>query len=206
MTARQRWTVPAALALVVTASILLLMQSLVWRGGAAVGPDRRRGVLEFVRLARESPLVTKERRRPRKVRAAGPGGMPRIEPARTAPPRQQVGTVAIPAFDPALAIAGAPTLGAPPVDSAAVPLVRIAPQYPPRAQARGVEGWVHLRFTVTPEGTTEAVEVVDSDPKGYFESAAIRAVERYKFKPRVEGGVPVASPGEEIVISFELED
>ena len=54
---------------------------------------------------------------------------------------------------------------------------------------------------------TDAEREPDIDnPKGYFERAAKRAVKKYKFKPRVEDGVPVASPGEEIVISFELEE
>jgi protein TonB len=206
VTASQRWTAPLALALLATGGLLLIMQSLVWRERAEVAAARRRGVLELVRLVREPTLATRERRRPRKVAYEAPAGVPRLETARAPAPRQQVARVPVPAFDGSLSIAGAPSLGEAPVDSGAVPLVRIAPQYPPRAQARGVEGWVHLRFTVTPEGRTDDVEVLDADPKGYFETAAIGAVRRYKFKPRVEGGVAVPSPGEEIVISFELED
>jgi len=120
-------------------------------------------------------------------------------------PNQQALKVDAPPFRPQLALAGGPQLGAAPSDSYAVPLVRVPPRYPQRAQAREVEGWVHLRFTVTPEGTTRDIAVLDADPQGYFEKAAIAAVQKYKYKPRIENGVPVEETGVELVLSFELE-
>jgi protein TonB len=86
-----------------------------------------------------------------------------------------------------------------------VPLVRVNPQYPAKAASRGIEGWVHLRFTVTARGTTDDILVLDSNPTGYFESAARQAVKRYKYKPKVDNGQAVDRPGVEVVLSFELE-
>lgn len=208
MTAGRRWALPALLALATTSALLLCMQALVWHEGPSTAPTRRRGVLDFVRIARPPTLETRTRRRPPRPVRAAPGALPRLGTLPSAPPQQGIAAVPVPAFEPSLSLAGPPATGpaAGAGDGPAVPLVRIPPQYPPRAQALGVEGWVRLRFTVTPEGGTEHVEVVDADPKGYFERAAIRAVESYRFEPRREGGVAVASPGEEIVISFELED
>ena len=71
--------------------------------------------------------------------------------------------------------------------------------------SRGIEGWVLLTFTITPEGTTKDIEVLDADPKGYFERAAKDAVRRYKYKPRIENGVAVDWPGVQLVISFKME-
>jgi protein TonB len=82
----------------------------------------------------------------------------------------------------------------------------VDPRYPRRAQSRAVEGWVHLRFTVTPEGTTRDIVILDADPPNYFEKSAINAVKKYKYKPRFENGVPVEQEGVELVLSFELAD
>ena len=109
-------------------------------------------------------------------------------------------------FRPEMSLAGGPYLGGGPSDADVVPLVRVNPRYPPRANARGIEGWVWLEFTITPQGTTKDIVVLDADPKGYFERAAKNAVKKYKYKPRVENGVPVERPGVQVVISFDLED
>ena len=43
------------------------------------------------------------------------------------------------------------------------------PKYP--ASAKGVEGWVRVEFYVTPEGRTERVRVLSSEPAGVFDAA-----------------------------------
>ena len=88
-------------------------------------------------------------------------------------------------------------------DMDAVPLVRIQPEYPRRAAQLGLKGWVHLRFTVTTLGTVENVQVVDSDPPRTFDRAASRAVEKFKYRPKVVDGQPVEQHGVEIVITFD---
>jgi protein TonB len=54
------------------------------------------------------------------------------------------------------------------------------PKYP--ASAKGVEGWVRVEFYVTPEGRTERVRVLASEPAGVFDSAAIEAMESARFE------------------------
>ena len=76
------------------------------------------------------------------------------------------------------------------MDRDSVPLVRIDPQYPPQAQQRRLEGWVHVRFTISGAGTVKNVKVVKSSDL-VFENAAIRAVEQWKYQPQMEGGKPV---------------
>ncbi len=57
------------------------------------------------------------------------------------------------------------------------------PIYPLRAQTLGVEGWVMLAFTVDESGTVipDTVDVVNQQPPGYFERAAINAARRMNF-------------------------
>ena len=54
------------------------------------------------------------------------------------------------------------------------------PKYP--ASAKGVEGWVRVEFYVTPEGRTERVRVLSSEPAGLFDAAAIDAMESARFE------------------------
>jgi protein TonB len=90
-------------------------------------------------------------------------------------------------------------------DRDVIPLVRIAPDYPPRAQTRGLEGWVQVQFTITPTGTVKDPKVVNAEPKGIFDDAALKAIARWRYNPRVEGGVAVERVGVQTIIRFQLE-
>jgi protein TonB len=76
-------------------------------------------------------------------------------------------------------------------DSDVIALVQPKPRYPAQALNRKIEGWVLVRFNITKEGTVDAVEVVEAEPKGVFEREAVRAAWRYKFKPKLVDGIPV---------------
>lgn len=65
-----------------------------------------------------------------------------------------------------------------------MPLQRIEPVYPYRAQQSGIEGFVTLRFSVNPEGGVQDVEVVEAKPKRQFERAAIQAINKWRYQPR----------------------
>jgi protein TonB len=54
------------------------------------------------------------------------------------------------------------------------------PKYP--SSAKGVEGWVRVEFYVTPEGRTERVRVMSSEPAGVFDAAAVDAMESARFE------------------------
>jgi protein TonB len=92
------------------------------------------------------------------------------------------------------------------VDRDAVPLVRINPDYPPRAAERNIEGWVQVRYTVTSAGTVRDAIVVTAEPKGVFDDAALEAIARWRYNPRVENGETVERVGLQTLIRFELEN
>jgi len=110
-----------------------------------------------------------------------------------------VGTV-IPTFD--NAGMGQISVGS---DRDVVPLVRINPEYPSRAQQRGIEGWVQVEFTITPAGTVADQKVVDADPKGLIERAALDAIGRWKYNPKVVDGRAMERRGVMVVLTFKLE-
>jgi protein TonB len=91
-------------------------------------------------------------------------------------------------------------------DRDVIPLVRINPEYPPRAQSRGIEGWVQVQFTISETGSVIDAIVVDSSPKGVFDDAAIKAISRWRYNPKVEGAVAVQRKGLQTILRFELED
>jgi len=90
-------------------------------------------------------------------------------------------------------------------DRDVIPLVRINPDYPPRALSRGLEGWVQVQFTITPTGTVADAKVVNAEPKSIFDDAALKAIARWRYNPKVEGGVAVERVGVQTIIRFQLE-
>ena len=91
------------------------------------------------------------------------------------------------------------------IDGDVVPIVRPPPEYPPRALG-GVEGWVRVQFSVTSIGTVRDAKVIDSEPGTIFDEAALKAITRWRYNPRVENGEAVERVGLRTIIRFELED
>ena len=79
----------------------------------------------------------------------------------------------------------------------------VQPQYPPRAEKNGVEGWVDLDFTVTDTGAVQDVAVNAANPSGVFEAAASAALLQWRFKPLVRDAKAVATRAR-IRIRFSL--
>jgi protein TonB len=67
------------------------------------------------------------------------------------------------------------------------------PAYPRRELARGVEGEVVLRVLVGADGLPQQIDVVGGTRNRNFESAAIRAIKRWRFQPHTVDGVPRAA-------------
>jgi protein TonB len=70
---------------------------------------------------------------------------------------------------------------------------RVNPNYPARALRQQLSGWVDLEFTITEFGDVTDVRVVDADPKRIFDRDAMRAVQAWKFRPKLENGQAVAT-------------
>ena len=85
-----------------------------------------------------------------------------------------------------------------------IPIVVIRPMYPRDAAMQGLEGWVKIEFTITAIGTVKSPRVIDAKPPRIFNREAIRAILKWKFKPRVVEGVAVDRPATQ-VIDFNLD-
>ena len=92
------------------------------------------------------------------------------------------------------------------VDGDAMPMVRPEAVYPQGAAEAGIEGWVQVRFSVTAAGTVRDAVIVASEPGTTFDEAALKAIARWRYNPRVESGVAVERVGLQTILRFELEN
>jgi protein TonB len=91
-------------------------------------------------------------------------------------------------------------------DGEYLPIVKVAPIYPRRAQTRGISGYCIVEYTVTTTGAIRDPQAVDCKPSGVFDKASVKASLKFKYKPRVVDGEPVEVAGVQNKFTYELED
>ena len=204
-----------AVGLVAAALLFLLDSVLVRRSPYEQEKATSVKLVEFVRVATEDEVRIRERTLPPKPKPLERPDRPEKVMANQ---RQNVQQMEIdfemPDVESGLAGGAGPWLGAyvPRKDNHGMhdgdilPIVRIEPQYPREALVKGIEGWVRVQFTILEDGGVEGVEVLAADPRGMFERNAVRAVMRWKFKPRIVDGQPVRRLGAQTIEFQLLED
>jgi protein TonB len=90
-------------------------------------------------------------------------------------------------------------------DGDATPIVRIEPQYPISAARDGKEGWVQLSFTINELGGVDDVSIIEAEPRRVFDREAIRALKKWKYKPKIVDGKPLKQTGMKVQLDFTLE-
>lgn len=186
----------------VTFGLFFIMQLLIATGDTSLQDDEAFRILDMVQQIDDSEVL-REERKPDKPPE------PEIEPDLDIPDIQTL--------DPS-SISVSMTTGSVNLnldlgtgfgaftDGDYLPIVKVQPIYPRRAQERGISGYVLLEFTVTELGTVEDPVVIESDPKGYFERSALRAARKFKYKPKVVNGEAIRVPGVRNLITFEIEE
>jgi periplasmic protein TonB len=176
---------------------------LITRRGEAI-EHKQALKIEFTRLRRDTEVQQKKREKAE------------LEKPKEAPPQTNIShsnldmggdaiAVIAPTIEAKANVRANVSLGAGGTDRDTVPLVRIEPDYPMKARQRGIEGWAVVQFTITPAGTIKDAKVVQAQPPGFFEEAAINAVNRWKYNPKIENGVAVERPGIMIRLDFKLD-
>ncbi len=56
-------------------------------------------------------------------------------------------------------------------------------QFPPRAKAKGITGYVVLSLLIGVTGQIEEIRVIESSPEGIFDEVAVQGVSQWKFEP-----------------------
>jgi len=201
--------------LIVTLALFYLMQALIAGGRSALTEDKIGSLVDFVRVKQDMEVQTRDRK-PKKP-------PPPDEPPPDIPPQNfnvavdQAG-YSMSNVDLSVNVdVGGGGFGI--SDGEYLPIVKVQPVYPRRALSRGMSGWVIVEFTVTEQGTVRNPVVVENcawikgprsegdcedNPNSIFDSSAIRAAEKFKYKPKVIDGQPVETAGVQNKITFEL--
>lgn len=193
-------TIPAAgLSAAITLGLLYAMQALIVLQPGAVVEPHKRIELSWVRLPPDEDLRTDD---------------DLVMPKRPIPPPvltdtpQTEGTEAVPVNVPRVNPVPGPSR---PEESPGIlldgpvgTLVNALPVYPIRAVQQGLEGYVIVSLDVGADGGVDNAVVVESSHP-VFESAALQAAKRCRFKPRVVDGIPQPVTGLQKIFRFQME-
>jgi protein TonB len=178
-----------------------VMQALIGVSGELKEGGRRLNV-DFVRLRRDNTPEIKKREPPKREKPKQAPPPPEMNMAKAMDPGGAVGDI-MPMIDTAVELEQATSLTGGGADRAPVPLVRVDPEYPPRAKQQGIKGFVEVEFTITPVGTVADAEVIRSKPPYVFDRAALQAVSRWKYNPMIRAGAAVSRPGVQVHFTFD---
>lgn len=196
-----RYVIGVTAGLVVTFFLFLLMQALIKSDKSPFSDPGKGQLLDFVRLQEDQELITKKRKpKPPPPPDEPPPDMPKPDFDSSVSQGVEIGVANV---DVDMNLSGTGGFTA---DGEYLPIVKVAPIYPRRAQTRGIEGYVLLEFIVTTTGAVRNPVVIDAKPPGIFDRAAIQAALKFKYKPKVVNGEPVEVAGVRNLIKFELED
>ena len=201
----------AGLAIGVALSLFMLMNALIRSDGTLEKPDRQRAYLNFIRIdPTDTEINTKDRRLPEPP--PPPEEVPETPDFATRIDRiasesgMDMPTIGLPIHDGSGPYLGTLSAGQglAGFDTDAIPVVRIAPVYPRRAKQGRIEGWVTMEVIIRPDGSVSDVKVMESAPPRLFDEAALTAMQRWKFRPKIVDGNPVAQRAKQ-TIEFVLE-
>ncbi|PAR27596.1 energy transducer TonB [Vibrio metoecus] len=196
------------MALAVTLALFSLMAWMVDNGGRSI--PKPTAALSFTMVMAEQEQDVQRRQRSVPEQPQVPQ-VPTQAPARS----EQTAAMDVSSLNPLVdlnlstAIEGvavnAPQFGEFSVNQQVMPLHRVEPNYPAKALQRGVEGYVTLRFNIDELGKTRDIEVVDANPKRYFEREAMLALRNWKYQPKMADGKAVVQTGLTVRLEFKLQ-
>ena len=143
--------------------------------------------VEPVEMDSELPELTEVKPEPRPE----PTPEPRPEPTPQQQPVEAAPRAAPASVDSAPAVREAAPEAQPapsnePVNVGQVtPTNQVGPKYPPRAQRRGMEGFVEVAFTIRRDGSVDSssIRVTSAQPRRVFDDAAREAIAKWQFEP-----------------------
>ena len=189
----------------VTLSLFWIMQYLIISADRTLDESKRGHLVDFVRV-KKNEIVERKQIKPKKPPPpeAPPPQPPAPKLDKLTPSADKIAILAVPVRTEIDLTSGGFSLGVGEGDY--LPIVKVAPIYPRRAQSRGVEGYCIVQYTVTRAGTTRDVTVIaDQCTSGLFEKASLSAALKFKYKPRVIDGNAVEVSGVRNKFTYKLE-
>jgi protein TonB len=208
-----RWRTVGSIAggVFVALVLFLFMNTLISGGKGQQGAATAGQIVDLIRVQEEKIVQTKRRVRPKKPPPPkDPPPPPILKVSNEEKPQKNPMRIDLPKIDVSGAAGGGPFIGTwdpgdPAAEGEAIPIVRIDPQYPREALMDGTEGYVKFEVLIGPDGSVLDVKVTEAAPGRIFVRNAVRAVRRWKFKPRVVDGVPVERWAKTSIV-FELDN
>jgi protein TonB len=212
-----KYSISIVLGVCVTLTLLYIMQALIQSGQKVMNETTGEFLVDYVRVKEAQELRTVDRK-------------PKPPPPPDSPPPDLPQPTFDTPIDPkgykmSALVVDDPTGPSGPglmiTDGEYLPIVQVQPTYPRQALARGLVGWVIIEFTVTETGSVINPVIVsncavvqvpgreqecEDRPNRIFDTAALRAALKFKYKPKVIDGVAMATAGVQNKITFELED
>lgn len=196
--------VALVLAACITLGLFFLMQSLIQSGGSALTEPPRGNVLDFVRVKQDEQVAQKDRKPQKPPKPQEPPPQMETPQMDASTPDGQAGGLDFSAdLGSDMALDGGLALES--GDGEYVPITKVAAVYPRRALQRGIQGYVIVEFTVTKTGSVRDPIVIEAEPEGIFEQAALDSVVKFKYKPRVINGEPTEVSGVQNRVTFEID-
>jgi protein TonB len=191
-----RFLASLLLGVAVTLVLFFIMQALIDSGDQAYRSDSDGQIMEFVRIKDDESLSLKDRRKPKKPESPKePPPPPKMIVEKQVKPTMNKVKIDIPNIDLPTIAGGGPFLGNwagnPLAEGDVLPIVRIDPQWPREALVEGIEGYVIVEVIIAADGSVASAVVIESVPRRLFDRNVIRAVLKWKFKPRIINGVAV---------------
>jgi len=200
-----RLPIAALVAVAVTFGLFLFMNKLISSGGGNRPDMEAIAGIHFGPIEIPDEIATKSRRKPKKPPPPkDPPPPPKLQIAKMDQKVQNMPKMDMPNIDVPMSGGEGMYIGNfQQVDKTAegdiIPVVVIRPMYPREAAISGIEGWVKVEFTITAIGTVKDPRVIDAEPARVFNREAIRAILKWKFKPRVLDGVAVDRRATQII-------
>jgi protein TonB len=209
-----RWISSIIISLLITLALFWSMQKMISRTNKATDTKEDYKTIEFVQanLKETKPEIKKELPPEPKPKEKPPEMVEKVvsQTTQTSTPQRPVSlNMDMPSVGKGIKVSqGRPQLLGPvkmaKMDSELTPMLQIRPIYPSRARMMGTEGHVTVRLEVNESGEVTKVTIVNSIPKGVFDSAVRRAVKRWKFRPKTVDGKAVEQSGV-LTINFSLD-
>ena len=206
-----RVPIAAMLAIGVTFSLFLFMHKLISSGGGERAELDAISGIHFGPVEIPDEIMTRSRRKPQKPPPPkDPPPPPKLQISKMDQRVQNVPRMNLPDLDLPLVGGEGMFIGNfQQVNRSAegdiIPVVVIRPMYPREAAISGTQGWVKVEFIITEVGTVKDPRVIDAKPPRVFNREAIRAILKWKFKPRVVDGIAVERRATQ-VIDFTLDE
>ena len=181
-----RVAISAALGVLVTFALIILMYKLIDSGNKDLDEKEAIKIPEFVQVDRDLTENVKQTQ------------IEKPEDPETPPPDlpddniefevpENAISMAAPAANANLKLSGTGGFAR---DSDYIPVYVPQPEYPRRAQTRGKEGYAVIEVIITTTGGTRDPILIEEFPEGWgFGKAALKAASKLKYNPRVVDGI-----------------